>query len=115
VIIVQVAKVAVKDVVMVEPAGSLPAATVVQMSVTRLRPKSSEECRIETTDMLEAVQHLQGVREPGPGIPRQRWPVCVNLEYFIVWGNNTIFSCKVCLRNSIRELSMLLLRACTTS
>jgi hypothetical protein len=68
------------------------------MLVARLRPKSSEECRIETTDLLEAVQHLQGLREPGPGLPRQRWPACVNLDYFIVQANNTILSCKVRLK-----------------
>jgi hypothetical protein len=65
----------------------------VMVSAARLRPKSSEECCIEFTDLLEAVQQLQGLQEPGLGLPHQRWPACVNLDSFIVGENNTILSC----------------------
>lgn len=74
---------------------SLPRAELVVMQVCRLRPKSTEECRIETADILAWTAYLRGEVPPAPGAPPRRWPVNVGFDYYLT-PKGMILSCKVC-------------------
>lgn len=91
----QVAKLEVKDIVVAEPVRSLPRAELVVMQVCRLRPKSTEECRIETADIVAWTAYLRGEVPPAPGAPKRQWPVNLNMDYYLT-PKGMILSCKVC-------------------
>ena len=94
---VQVCKLTPKDTVIVEQSERLPAAELVTLQVSRLRPKGAEECRFETAELLDMVQHLQGMVPAAPGARPRRWPATINHDFYLV-REGTILVCKVRLR-----------------
>eukprot|EP00892_Ulva_mutabilis_P006709 jgi/Ulvmu1/440/UM001_0447.1 len=89
-----VAKLEVKDLVVAEPVRGLPRAELVVMQVSRLRPKSTEECRIETADIVAWTAYLRGEVPPAPGAKARRWPVNLGFDYYLT-PKGMILSCKV--------------------
>ena len=92
---VQVCKLTVKDTVIVEPSEKLPPAELVTLQVSRLRPKGAEECHFETAELLQLVQHLQGLVGAAPGARPARWPATINHDFYLS-RESTILVCKVC-------------------
>lgn len=76
-----------------EPVRGLPRAELVVMQVCRLRPKSTEECRIETADIIAWTAYLRGEVPQAPGAPVRRWPVNLGFDYYLT-PKGMILSCK---------------------
>lgn len=85
-----------KSLVVAVPVQSLPKAELVVMEVSRLRPKGTEECKLETQELLDMVAYLQGSVPSGPGVPPMRWPANLGMDFYITRAPSTILSCKVC-------------------
>ena len=84
---------AVKDVVVAEAAGPLPPAALVILQVSRLRPKGSDEARFETAQLADMFAYLQGAAPAAPSRPPQRWPACINLEFYLK-QEGVVLACK---------------------
>lgn len=91
----QAAKVDLKFQVLVVPVQSLPKAELVVLEVSRLRPKGSDECKMETQELLDMTAYLQGAAPSGPGVPPMRWPANLGMDFYLTRAPNTILSCKV--------------------
>ena len=93
---IQAAKLNPKDTVLAEPVPieSLPAASLIVLQVTRLRPKGAEELRLETTELCGWFDYLQGVRGAAPGQSPVRWPASVGYDFYLV-QSPLVLSCKV--------------------
>ena len=84
-----------KSLVLAVPVQSLPKAELVVMEVSRLRPKGTDECKIETQELLDMVAYLQGSVPSSPGVPPMRWPANLGMDFYLTRAPNTILSCKV--------------------